>query len=179
MDSPESNLLNVGRITTVYGVKGWVKIHSQTEPAENIFSYHPWFIKTRHGVKSVVLKSWKPHGKGFVAQLSGVDDRSQAESLCPVDIAIEKSTLAELDEGDFYWHQLQGLRVISSYDDKTYNLGIITRIMPTGANDVLVVVGDDQSIDQSERLIPYVLEQFVTEVDIDAGTIRVVWDPEF
>lgn len=174
-----SNLLNVGRITTVYGVKGWVKVHSQTEPAENIFSYHPWFLKTKHGVKSVELKDWKPHGKGFIAQVAGVDDRNQAEAMCPVDIAVEKSVLADLDDGDFYWHQLQGLRVISEYDDKRYDLGVVKRIMPTGANDVLVVAGDEHSVDQSERLVPYVPGQFVERVDLEEACIHVVWDPEF
>ena len=174
-----SNLLNVGRITTVYGVKGWVKIHSQTEPAENIFSYHPWYLKTKHGVKPVELEDWKPHGKGFVAQIVGVDDRNQAEPLCPVDIAVEKSVLAELDEGDFYWHQLEGLRVMSDYDGQQHNLGVVKRIMPTGANDVLVVVGDEQSMDQSERLIPYVPEHYVTDVDLHKRVIHVMWDPAF
>ncbi|MFT6102164.1 MAG: 16S rRNA processing protein RimM, partial [Candidatus Endobugula sp.] len=39
-----SDLLNVGRITSVFGIKGWVKIHSQTEPPENIFNYQPWYL---------------------------------------------------------------------------------------------------------------------------------------
>ncbi len=51
--------------------------------------------------------------------------------------------------------------------------------METGANDVLVVAPDDQSIDQRERLIPYVPEQFILAIDLAAGEMRVDWDPEF
>ena len=51
-------------------------------------------------------------------------------------------------------------------------------LLETGANDVLVVVGDAQSVDREERLIPYA-EQFVTRIDIENGTIDVVWGPEF
>ena len=174
-----SNLLNVGRITSVFGVKGWVKIHSQTEPAENIFHYKPWFLKTKHGVKSIELAEWRPHGKGFVAQIVGIDDRNEAELLCPVDIAVEKGTLETLDEGEFYWHQLEGLRVISDYEGQSYDFGIVKKILPTGANDVLVVVGDGQSMDQKERLIPYVPDQFVTDINIADGIIRVDWEPDF
>jgi len=174
-----SDLLNVGRITSVFGIKGWVKIHSQTEPPENIFNYQPWYLKTSHGVKPIELAQWRAHGKGFVAQVVGIDDRNAAELLCPVDIAVEKGLLAELEDGEFYWHQLEGLRVISRFSDQSSDLGKVKKILPTGANDVLVVVGDEQSIDQSERLIPYVPDQFVTDINITEGVIHVEWDPEF
>ena len=174
-----SDLLNVGRITSVFGIKGWVKIHSQTEPPENIFNYQPWYLKTSHGVKPIELAQWRAHGKGFVAQVVGIDDRNAAELLCPVDIAVEKDLLAELEDGEFYWHQLEGLRVISRFSDQSSDLGKVKKILPTGANDVLVVVGDEQSIDQSERLIPYVPDQFVTDINITEGVIHVEWDPEF
>jgi 16S rRNA processing protein RimM len=174
-----SKLLNVGRITSVFGIKGWVKIHSQTEPADNIFDYQPWLLKTKHGVKPVELAQWRPHGKGFVAQIVGIDDRNQAELLCPVDIAVEKDVLETLDEGEFYWHQLEGLRVISDFEGQTYDFGTVKKILPTGANDVLVVVGDGQSMDQKERLIPYVPDQFVTDINIADGIIRVDWEPDF
>jgi 16S rRNA processing protein RimM len=52
-------------------------------------------------------------------------------------------------------------------------LGRVTGLMETGANDVLVVQGD------RERLVPFVLEQYVRRVDLDAGLIEVDWDPEF
>ncbi len=174
-----SNLLNVGRITSVFGIKGWVKIHSQTEPADNIFNYQPWYLKTKHGVKPVELEHWRPHGKGYVAQIVGIEDRNQAELLCPVDIAIEKAALESLDEGEYYWHQLEGLRVFSEFDGQSYNFGTVKKIMPTGANDVLVVVGDAQSMDQRERLIPYVPGQFVTDINLTEGMIRVNWEPDF
>jgi len=174
-----SDLLNVGRITSVFGIKGWVKVHSQTEPPENIFNYQPWYLKTAHGVKPIELADWRAHGKGFVAQIVGIDDRNAAELLCPVDIAIEKDKLSALDDGEFYWHQLEGLRVMSRFSNQSYDFGIVKKILPTGANDVLVVVGDEQSIDQSERLIPYVPDQFVSDIDLANGVMTVDWDPEF
>ena len=174
-----SNLIDVGRLAGAYGIKGWVKVNSQTEPPENIFKYQPWQLKTRHGVKAVEFVEWRPHGKGYVAQIKGVDDRNQAEALCPVSIAVERSVLPPLSEGEYYWHQLEGCRVISTYQGNHIDLGVVRRIMPTGANDVLVAVGDAQSVDTRERLIPYVVEQFVTEIDIDAKVITVDWDPDF
>lgn len=174
-----SNLINVGRVTGAHGIKGWVKIHSQTEPGDNIFNYEPWYVKTAHGVKAIELVEWRNHGKGYVAQLKGIEDRNQAEAFCPVVIAVEKDKLPSLGKDDFYWFDLEGCRVISTFDDTKIDLGLVKRIMPTGANDVLVVAGDEHSLDQNERLIPYVLGQFVTQVNIEEKVIHVDWDPDF
>jgi 16S rRNA processing protein RimM len=174
-----NNLIDVGRVTGAHGIKGWVKIHSQTEPSANIFDYQPWYVKTAHGVKAIELVEWRNQGKGYVAKLKGIEDRNQAEAFCPVVIAIDKDSLPSLQKDDFYWFDIEGCRVISMFDNIKSDLGLVERIMPTGANDVLVVVGDDQSVDQNERLIPYVLGQFVTQVNIEAKLIHVDWDPDF
>ncbi|MCP8898003.1 ribosome maturation factor RimM [Gilvimarinus xylanilyticus] len=174
-----SNLVDSGRISTAFGIKGWLKIQSFTEPADNLFSYSPWWIKTAHGVKAVEVDEFKPHGKGYVAHLKGVDDRDLAASYTGVTIAIERDALPELDDGEYYWHQLQGLAVFSEFDGQRVRLGAVKRLLETGANDVLVVQADDQSIDKRERLIPYVPDDYVLNVDLETGEMTVYWDPEF
>lgn len=178
MSANSSNLVNVGRITAVFGIKGWVKVHSYTEPQDNLFSYHPWWIKTKHGVKQVEIDEARPHGDAYVAHIKGVDDRDLAASYTACDIAVERALLPNLDEGEYYWHQLEGLAVYTSVGGEQ-RLGVVSKMMETGANDVLVVQGDAQSIDQRERLVPYVPGQFVVSVDLQAGRILVDWDPEF
>ena len=84
-----------------------------------------------------------------------------------------------LDEGEYYWDQLQGLAVYTQFNGERQRLGVVSKLFETGANDVLVVLGDAQSIDQRERLVPYVPGQFVLSVDLQAGEILVDWDPEF
>jgi 16S rRNA processing protein RimM len=174
-----SGLVNVGRITAVYGIKGWVKVHSYTEPQDNLFEYHPWFLKTKHGVKQVEIDDARPHGDAYVAHIVGVDDRDHAAEYTATDIAIEKNLLPELSDGEYYWSQLQGLNVYTEFNGDRQKLGVVSSIMETGANDVLVVTADADSIDQRERLIPYVPEQFVNSVDLATKEIIVNWDPEF
>jgi 16S rRNA processing protein RimM len=173
------DLVNVGRITAVYGIKGWVKVHSYTEVPEDVFAYHPWWLKTPHGVKQIEVDEARPHGKSFVAHIKDVDDRDIASLYTGCDVAVERALLPELDDGEFYWSQLHGLAVISEYNGQIQRLGTVSKLMETGANDVLVVVADEQSIDQRERLIPYVPEQFILAIDLAAGEMRVDWDPEF
>lgn len=179
MAENQSNLVTVGRIGSAYGIKGWFKVRSDTEPAENMFAYSPWWLKTRHGVKAFECDQFKPHGKSLIAHLVGVDDRDVAEALAPADIAIERDQLPELAAGDFYWHQLIGLRVVTQFQGETRDLGRVKELMETGANDVLVVASDAHSVDERNRLVPYIPEQFVLDVDTQAGVIKVDWDPDF
>ncbi|MBX2808698.1 MAG: ribosome maturation factor RimM [Cellvibrionaceae bacterium] len=179
------SLVSVGRLTGVYGIKGWFKLQSQTEPTSNIFNYQPWYLSGLTGGKPVELQHWKAQGKGFVVQLQGIDNRTDAEALLAaakgrLDIAVEKSQLPVLDEGDYYWHQLEGCRVFSGYQRaEPVDLGRVVRIMPTGANDVLVVRGDQQSVDRRERLIPYIGNPVVRTIDLSRARIDVDWDPDF
>lgn len=179
MTSTSSKLISVGRITAVYGIKGWVKVHSYTENPEDLFDYHPWLLKTAHGVKQVEIDEARPHGKAFVAHLVGVDDRDLAAQYTGVDIAVPDDLLPDLEQGEYYWRDLENLVVISEFEGNSKCLGRIAKIMETGANDVLVVAPSEGSIDQRERLIPYVPEQFILSIDLVAGEMRVDWDPEF
>ena len=166
----------VGRITTIYGVKGWVKIYSHTEPMESILNYSPWLLNRNGKWLPVKIADGKKHGKGLIAKLAGVDDRDVAREYCGLDIAIDTSLLPELDDGEFYWSQLEKLNVVTESGEQ---LGKVSHLIATGSNDVLVVKGNGQSIDRRERLIPYLPDQVIKEINLDEGTIRVDWDPEF
>ena len=160
----------VGHITGIYGVKGWLKIKSYTRPAENIFSYKPWYIKQDSDWREMNLLEGKTHGKGLIAALEQLNDRDVARGLIGSDISILRSQLPELKKGEYYWHDLIGMQVI---DQENKVLGHLKQIVETGANEVMVVVGDDR------RLIPLVWEHYVQEVNHDEGIIRVDWeDPE-
>ncbi len=165
----------VGRITTVHGIKGWVKVHSFTQPEGNIVGYQPWWLKTTNGWQLIEIDQHRDTAKGMMVHLVGVDDRDEARQYCQRDIAVERTNLPALESGEYYWHQLQGLTVVTT---EGVRLGQVSSMMETGANDVLVVQGDADSLDQQERLIPYV-EQFVLGVDLDAREIKVDWDPDF
>lgn len=177
------DLVTVGRITTVYGVRGWVKVHSFTEPMDNILQFSRWWLaaagQTGQGAgqwQPLEIDQGKRHGKGLVVHIKGVDDRDLAAQFCQRDIAVAGSEMPQLDEGEYYWHQLQGLQVVSEFEGREFRFGEVVRLMETGANDVMVVRGGD---DGRERLIPYLPGEYITRVDLDAGQITVDWDPEF
>jgi len=170
--------LVVGRISAVFGVRGWVKVVSFTQDPQKIFDYQPWLVDKDMGLQSIEVDEWKSHGDGLLAHIKGIDDRDIARAWCQKDIRVEVASLPELDNSEFYWHQLEGLAVYSHFDDSVQRLGTVTSLLETGANDVLVVQGDAESMDCEERLIPY-SQQYVLSVDIKQQRIDVAWDPDF
>ena len=170
--------LVVGRITTVFGVRGWVKVHSYTEQVEVLCSYKPWLIATASGIQQLEIDDWRRHGESLVVHIKDIDDRDLAQTWCGNDILVDKGNFPDLNTDDYYWHQLEGLAVIAHHEDQQVRLGVVKSILETGANDVLVVKGDSESIDREERLIPYV-DEFVVKVDLAKQKIDVNWDPAF
>ena len=173
METPDSQFVVIGKITSAFGVKGWVKVFSYTDPVSNILQYKSWYIPSpsdnNHWQAFQVLDG-RPHGKLIVAQLEGISDRNQAELMNGLDIAIPRDELPAAEEGEYYWLDLKGLKVVNI---QGVELGIIDDIMETGANDVLVVEGDRQ------RLIPYVLDEVVKDVDLQDGIMTVDWEADF
>ncbi len=179
--SSTDDLIKLGHIASAYGLKGWVKILSHTDPRQGIIDYNPWYIRMKGGSwEKLNLEASKVHGKGIVARISGCEDRTAAERLRGAEIAIKPEQLPNLDEDEYYWRELEGLRVFAVNEGAdSVMLGCVSQVMATGSNDVLVVKGCDGSLDDKERLLPYLWSQVVKKVDLDAGEIWVDWDPDF
>ena len=177
--APPQQRVRVGRITAVHGIRGWVKIQPYTENGRDIFNYQPWWLKTPNGWQKIVFDDWRDTPKGLQCHIEGLDDRDEARSFCQRDIHADKALLPDLPRGEYYWSELLNLRVVSHFQGEELTLGSVKSLMETGANDVLVVKGvAGSAIDQRERLIPYI-DEVIDKVDIDAGQIDVIWDPEF
>lgn len=166
----------LGQLTAPYGIKGWIKIHSFTVPMDNIFDYAPWKIKRGDEIHTLELESGKRHGKGLIAKLAGINTPEAATAWRGSEIIISVDQLPELEAGEYYWSQLEGLEV---YTESGELLGRVDHLIETGSNDVLVVVPSNGSIDQRERLLPYLMDQVIKTVDLTNNRLRVDWDPEF
>lgn len=166
----DEEMVVMGRISGLFGVRGWLKIYSDASPREGILDYTPWFIKSEQGWQARELLAGQRQGKGVVAQLEGCDDRDQAAELVGCDIAVLREQLPELAADEFYWTDLQGLKVENL---EGVELGQVSHLFETGANDVLVVKGE------RERLIPYIWGEAVRSVDLQAGLMVVDWDADF
>ncbi|HPF73419.1 MAG: ribosome maturation factor RimM [Rhodanobacteraceae bacterium] len=169
-DKPAS--IELGRIAGVFGVRGWLKIESWTDPREAIFDYPEWHLSRQGSDAATLVRhlEGRPQGKGLVVRLPGIDTQEAARELIGQRISILREDLPEPAPGEFYWADLEGLSV-STVDGVA--LGRVSHLIATGANDVLVVQGE------RERLIPFVQPDVVRDVDLQAGTLTVDWDADF
>lgn len=170
MTRERDNTVDVGKISGVFGVKGWLKIFSYTSPKENILNYSPWLLKKGGEVKTVEVVDGNLQGGGVIAQIKGVNDRNQAETLLGYEIFIRREQLPATSEGEYYWSDLIGLEVETT---DGVALGVVDSLLETGANDVLIVKGE------RERAVPFIKDQVIVEIDREAGRIVVDWDPDF
>jgi 16S rRNA processing protein RimM len=166
----KQKFINVGKISGVFGIKGWVKVFSYTEPTDNILNYSPWMLQKGNETKIVKVVSGKVQGKSVVAAIEGIDDRDVAATLMGWDILVEQSRLPKPVVGEYYWFDLVGLRVENTQGE---SLGIVDSLMETGANDVLLVKSD------RDRAIPFLQGQTIISIDLDAGLMIVDWDADF
>ena len=169
MDQHPDELICVGHVLGAQGIKGWLRVYSNTSPRGNIIDYSPW-VMDLDGERKTVSVEGRLQGKHVLARIEGCDDRNQAEALTGCRILIEPSQLPQLAEGDYYWSDLIGLEVESLQGE---SLGVVSSLLETGADDVLVIDGD------RERLIPFVIGEIVHQVDTDAGRIVVDWQPDY
>lgn len=163
----------VGKINGVYGVKGWVKVFSETDPREGITKYNPWYLKQQGKWREVKVESGRRQAKTIVAKLEGFDDRDESMLLNGAVIGIEPEQMDSLKQDEFYWRDLIGCRVVNQ---QNIELGIVSKILETGANDVLVVKSDQ---DDREHLVPWTMGIAVIEVDLKQHLILVDWDENF
>lgn len=171
-----NDMIVLGHISGLFGIKGWVKVYSHTSPRDNILRYSPWYLQQQGEWIAYRLEEGKQHGKGIIARLENCRDRDSAAGLVGKEIAITRQQLPALDKDEYYWSDLQGLQVINQ---QGVELGKVSHLIETGSNDVLVVEQAESGRKTRERLIPYIREQVIKNVDLDKGVISVDWDPDF
>ncbi len=165
---PPQNRIVLGRIAGVYGLKGWVKVLSDTAPRDGILGYSPWLIGAQAQVRRVAER--KLHGKGMIVRLDGCADRDAAAQLVGSEIAVLREQLPPPQADEFYWIDLEGLTVVTTTG---VTLGVVDHLFSTGANDVLVIKGE------REHLLPFVWGEVIKDVDFARHQIEVAWDPDF
>ena len=167
---PNPDRVIVGKVTAVFGLKGWVKVFSYTEPRENILQYRQLFLHKGSDGKWINIVDGQLHGKNVLVQFEGITDRDQAQLLAGYDLAVGRKQLPATDENEYYWTDLIGLNVENR---EGVQFGKVESLFETGANDVLFVKGE------RERAIPFLQNRTVLLIDLENRKIIVDWDADF
>lgn len=161
----------IGRVAGVYGVRGWVKLRSFTEPREGLLEFRSVELGEAGRWRPATLAEARPHGRGLIGRFEHCDDRDAAAGLVGSEIAVSRGQLPALAPGEVYWVDLIGLTVENETGE---TLGRVERLMETGAHDVLVVQSENR-----ERLIPYVRGEIVKDIDLARGRMLVAWEADY
>ena len=166
----DTDWIVIGRFGRPQGLKGFVRVISFTEPQHNIVSYAPWYIKPHGALQPLKLLAVETHNKFILAQVEGYSQREEVALLTNTDIVIQRTKLPILIPGEYYWHELIGMKVETK---EGLLLGDVVEMLSTGSNDVLVVVGEKR------HLIPYIVDEFIMQINDEDRVITADWDPDF
>ncbi len=161
--------ITLGQISGVYGILGWVKVFSYTNPRENVLAYPRWWLSRGRERRLVRVRDGRAEGRTIIAALESIEDRDTAEEWVGAEIAVERSSLPEPGEGEYYWADLIGLDVRDSRGER---LGRVGQMLETGAHDVMVV----ERGEGEDLLIPFVVDRIVKLVRLNEGCIVVDWE---
>ena len=156
----------LGKIGGAFGVQGWVRITSYTDPVENILDYESWHVHRAGQWQAVEVEGGRVTAKGVLVKLAGVDTPEQARLQTGMEIAVRRSELSPTAPGEYYWSDLEGLEAVTPAGAK---LGRVDHFRTTPGGALVVVRGD------REHWIPFVKDRIV-EVDLEAGRITLDWD---
>lgn len=167
----DKQLLIVGRLGRSYGLDGWQHMQSFTQPEENLFAYNSLFKQQKNEWQPITILQFKQHAGGWIVQLDGIQTREQAAMIANQSIAVPRTELPKLPEGEFYWSDLEGLWV---YTKEGVNLGKIEFLYENTGLDIMVVKTQAPA-SRKERHIPFMWQETVLEVDIIDNKVVVDW----
>lgn len=173
----------MGRIVAPYGIQGWLKVQPDTEMLDNLLDYPDWWLGRYDGLaksgstkdiwQKYEVESAKVHVNILLVKLRGINDRDAALLAKSKRIAVPREQLPEAGEDEYYWSDLIGLKVTNQ---QKIDFGVVTEVLETGANDVIVVRQDGPG--GQERLLPFI-DHVVIEVDLEARAMLVDWPVEW
>ncbi|WP_019152810.1 ribosome maturation factor RimM [Robertmurraya massiliosenegalensis] len=159
---------NVGKIVNTHGIKGEVRVISRTDFAEERYTPgNPLYLfmpDAKEPVKLIVA-THRVHKNFDLLTFKGYENVNEVEAMKGGILKIQESQLTELEEDEFYFHEIIGCHVFTTDGEE---IGKVREILTPGANDVWVVKGKGGK----DILIPYI-EQVVKKVDVKEQVILI------
>ena len=178
--SPSHDFLTLADIVGVYGIKGWVRLRVHLDDPDLLLSLSDLTLVAapdgpQSARQSVVVEALQVHGKGHIARLSGIADRTEAEATKGREIQVAAADFPAASDDEIYWRDLEGLEVWCTEEGSRSLLGRVKTLLETGANDVLVVAPCEDSVDDREHLVPWIPDEVIKDIALTDRRIEVAW----
>ena len=167
--SASDRIVILGTIAGTFGVKGWVKIKSHTEPVDNILCYDGWQMGRTGNWTLVKIEDARVTDKGVLAKLEGIESPEEARLKVGLDVGVWRSEMPPPEPGEYYLSDLEGIDAMSTTGER---LGRVDHFRTTPGGTLMVVQGEQ------EHWIPFVKDRIV-KVELDAGRIVLDWSADW
>jgi 16S rRNA processing protein RimM len=167
MSGDSSTLIHVGFVGAPFGVRGWVKLRSHTDPPERLLEHRSLQIGLNDGWVEYRIEERGRSGGVPTAKLAGVENRDQAAALRGAKIGVPRAELPKPADKDFYRADLIGCEVVNLQGAA---LGAVQYFVESAAQTLMVVRGE------RDHWVPAV-PQHLRRVDLAARRVVVDWDP--
>lgn len=154
----------IGKITTAHGIKGYVKVRSFAED-ETLLETGTVYT-SEEGPKTISLKLKNQMKDFWLAEVNGVSDRNVAETLRGTELYIDRETLPEADDDEYYVEDMKGLKVV---DGQGNEIGTILDIVNYGASDLI----DIRPSNGGQTFYVPFTDEIVLDVDFEKETVTV------
>lgn len=163
----------LGHVGGAFGVAGWVKLKSYTDPPGNILRFPVWWLRRKGEShwREVRLIEGCAVASGLRARLEGITTREAAAAWRGAEIGVWRNELPALGPGEVYWDDLPGLMAYSTTGER---LGEVADIRASPAHPLLRIMTSDAR----ELLVPLVRER-IKSVDLAARRLVVDWQSEW
>ena len=163
--NPADRIVILGKVAGTFGVQGWIKINSYTDPPENILDYEELLLGSPGRWKTVQLEDGRITGKGVLGKLKGVETPEDARTHVGAEFAVKRGDMPPTAPGEYYWSDLEGIDAESTTGEK---LGKVDHFRTTPAGTMIVLRGE------REVWVPFVKERIV-KIDLEGKRIVLDW----
>lgn len=163
--NPADRVVILGKVAGTFGVHGWVKINSYTDPPENILEYAELLLGSPGRWTTIQLENGRVTGKGVLGKLKGIETPEDARTRVGAELGVRRSEMPPPAPGEYYWSDLEGVEAESATGEK---LGKVDHFRSTPVGTMIVIRGE------RELWVPFVKDRIV-KVDLEQGRIVLDW----
>ncbi len=199
-DKAPDDLVELGRVVSAYGIKGWVKVQPYSMPADVLVQARTWWLRPPAAAVGqageplpampISVLSSRPHGATVVAQLQGYTVREEVEALRAHTVSVSRAQFPAAEDDEYYWIDLIGCRLMGELNGEPTLIGEVLDVTDNGAHAVLkvgrasldsqgnLVFARDKNGRVVDILVPFV-EAHIQHVDLNARRIDSDWPADF
>ena len=171
-----NNRICIASIGKPRGLKGEFFINSFCTPKDNLLNYSNFYIQDNL-IEDFKIEYIKKINLKMYAKIFGINDLESIKKFTNLKIFIDKDTLPKIGNNEAYWHELIGMQVIDMESKDL--LGVVENLCNFGSNDCLELVPTKKSVDNEKRLIPFIVDKYISSIDKEESIIFVYWDKSF